>query len=134
VAFGQWRYIFRRGTLKLQANIRGEIMIQTAFGINGNDCTFGDGNTAEEYEAIAVALLRTAEAIRSGEEGRVECFGHDGKMLASVLIHHCGPHCDEDTLANAATIEEVTCVRSSGSSLRAISRSMIDEYCRASRQ
>jgi hypothetical protein len=30
-------------------------MIQTALGINGNDCTFGDGNTAEEYEAIAVA-------------------------------------------------------------------------------
>jgi hypothetical protein len=109
-------------------------MIQTAFGINGNDCTFGNGNTAEEYEAIAVALLRTAEAIRNGEEGRVECLGQDGKVLASVLIHHCGPACDEDALADAATIEEVTCVRGSGSSLRAISRSMIDQYRRASRQ
>jgi len=79
-------------------------MIQTAVGINGNDCTFGDGNTAEEYEAIAVALLRTAEAIRNGEEGRVECLGQDGKVLASVLIHHCGPACDEDALADAATI------------------------------
>ena len=49
-------------------------MIQTAFGINGYDCTLGDGNTAEEYEAITVALLRTAEAIRNGEEGRVECL------------------------------------------------------------
>ena len=109
-------------------------MIQTALGINGNDCTFGDGNTAEEYEAIAVALLRTAEAIRNREEGRVECLGQDGKLLASVLIHHCGPECDEDALAIAATIEEVTCVRSSGSSLRTILRSMIDEYRRALRQ
>jgi hypothetical protein len=30
-------------------------MIQTALGINGYDCTFCDGNTAEEYEAIAVS-------------------------------------------------------------------------------
>lgn len=109
-------------------------MIQTALGINGNDCTFGDGNTAEEYEAIAVALLRTAEAIRNREEGRVECLGKDGKVLASVLIHHCGAECDEDALADPVTIEEVTCVRSSGSSLRAISQAMVDEYRRASRQ
>jgi hypothetical protein len=54
-------------------------MIQTALGINGNDCTSGDGNTAEEYEAIAVALLRAAEAIHNREEGRVECLGQDGK-------------------------------------------------------
>ena len=109
-------------------------MIETALGINGYDCTFGDGNTAEEYEAIAVALLRTAEAIRNREEGRVECLGKDGKVLASVMIHHCGPECDEDALADAATIEEFTCVGSSGSSLRAISRSMIEQYRRASRQ
>ena len=109
-------------------------MIQTALGINGYDCTFCDGNTAEEYEAIAVALLRTAEAIRNREEGRVECLGKDGKVLASVLIHHCGPECDEDALADAATIEEFTCVGGSDSSLRAISRSMIDQYRRASRQ
>jgi hypothetical protein len=109
-------------------------MIQTTLGINGNDCTIGDGNTAEEYEAIAIALLRTAEGIRKGEEGRVECLAHDGKILASVLIHHCGPECDEEALADPVMIEEVTCVRSSGSSLRAISQSMVDEYRRASRQ
>ncbi len=109
-------------------------MIQTALGINGYDCTFCDGNTAEEYEAIAVALLRTAEAIRNGEEGRVECLARDGKVLASVLIHHCGPECDEDALDNAATIEEVTCVDGSDSLLRASSRSMIDQYRRASTQ
>ncbi|MGD1079671.1 MAG: hypothetical protein ABR881_15215 [Candidatus Sulfotelmatobacter sp.] len=109
-------------------------MIQTALGINGYDCMFCDGNTAEEYEAIAVALLRTAEAIRNGEEGRVECLGKDGKVLASVLIHHCGPECDEDVLADAATIEEFTSVGSSGSSLRVISRSMIEQYRRATRQ
>ena len=109
-------------------------MIQTALGINNNDCTFGDGNTAEEYEAIAVALLRTAEAIRNGEEGRVECLGRDGRVLASVMIHHCGPECDEEALADPLTIEEVTCVRSSGSSLGAISRSMIEQYRRATQQ
>ena len=47
-------------------------MIQTALAINGHGCTIADGNTAEEYEAIAVTLLRTAEAIRNREEGRVE--------------------------------------------------------------
>jgi len=109
-------------------------MTQTVLAINGQDCTIGDGNTAEEYEAIAVPQLRTAEAIRNREEGRMECLGQDGKVLASVLIHHCGPACDEDALADAATIEEVTCVGGSGSSLRAISRSMIDQYRRASRQ
>ncbi len=41
---------------------------------------------------------------------------------------------DEDALADAATIEEFTCVGSTGSSLRVISRSMIDQYRRASRQ
>ena len=49
-------------------------------------------------------------------------------------VHHCGPECDEDALADAATIEEFTCVGDSGSSLRAISRSMIDQYRRALRQ
>lgn len=34
-------------------------MIQTALGINGYGGMIGDGNTAEEYAAIAVALLRT---------------------------------------------------------------------------
>jgi hypothetical protein len=107
---------------------------QTALGINGQDCTIGDGNTAEEYEAIAVALLRTAEAIRNREEGRVECVGKGGKLLASVLVHHCGPACDDDTLANSATIEQIACVRGRGQSLRAISRSLIDQYRRASKQ
>jgi hypothetical protein len=37
-------------------------MIQTLLAINGQDCMIGDGNTAEELEAIAVTLLRTAEA------------------------------------------------------------------------
>jgi len=107
-------------------------MIQTAIGINGHDCTIGDGNTAEEYEAIAVALLRTAEAIRNGEEGRVKCLRHDGKVLASVLVHHCGPACNEEALTDSPTIEAVTCVRGSGSSLRVISRLMIEQYRRVS--
>jgi hypothetical protein len=108
-------------------------MTQTVLAINRQDCTIG-GNTAEEYESIAVALLRAAEAIRNREEGRVKCLRKDGKVLASVLIHHCGPQCDEKALADASTIEEFTCVGGSGSSLRHISRSMVDEYRRASRQ
>lgn len=79
-----------------------------------------------------MALLRTAEAIRNREEGRVECVGKAGKLLASVLVHHCGSACDDDTLANPATIEQVACVRGRGQSLRAISRSLIDQYRRAS--
>ena len=64
----------------------------------------------------------------------MECLGQDGKVLASVLIHHCGPACDEDALADAVTIEEFTWVGSSGSSLRAIAGSTIEQYRRASRQ
>ena len=36
-------------------------MIETSLGMNGYGCTSGDGNTAEEYEAIAVALLRLSD-------------------------------------------------------------------------
>ncbi len=50
------------------------------------------------------------------------------------MIHRRGPACDEDALADVATIEEVTCAGGSGSSLHAISRSMIDQYHRASKQ
>jgi hypothetical protein len=64
----------------------------------------------------------------------VECLGKNGKVLAPVLIHHCGPECDEDALADAVTLEEFTCVGSSGSSRRAVSRSMIEQYRCASRQ
>ena|SRR6266446_6541422 len=109
-------------------------MIQISLAINGHDCATGDGNTAEEYEAIAVALLRTAEAIRNREKGRVECLGKDGKVLASVLVHNCGPACDDDALAAVATIEQVTCVGDDCPSLYAMSRSMIDQYRRASTQ
>jgi len=64
----------------------------------------------------------------------VKCLGKDGKVLVSVLIHHCGAECAEDALADAVTIEEFTWVGSSGSPLRGISRSMIERYRRASRQ
>ena len=55
-------------------------------------------------------------------------------MLVSVLVHNCGPACDDETLAAVATIEQVTCVGDDGRSLYAISRSMIDQYRRASKQ
>ena len=83
-------------------------MTQTVLAMNGQDCTIGDGNTPEDYEAIAVALLRAAEATRNREEGRVECFGQDGQVLASVLIHHCGPACDEDAESAAAILGHIT--------------------------
>jgi len=54
-------------------------MIQTVLSINGQDRMIGDGNTAEELKAIAVTLLRTAEAIRNREEGAIECIGRDGQ-------------------------------------------------------
>jgi hypothetical protein len=43
-------------------------MMQISLAINGHDCTTGDGNMPEEYEAIAVTLLRTAEAIAIGRK------------------------------------------------------------------
>jgi hypothetical protein len=56
---------------------RGAVMIrgtavQIVLSINRQDCTIGDGNTVEELEAIAVGLLRTAQALRKHEIGAVE--------------------------------------------------------------
>ena len=107
-------------------------MVQTVLAINGQDCTIACGNTPEEYEAIAVTLLRTAEAIRNGEEGRIECLGNDGNVLASVLVHDCDDACGDDTLADVPTIEQVGCIGGRGQSLHAISKAMIEQYRRAS--
>jgi hypothetical protein len=63
--------------------------MQTVLGINGQDCTIGDGNTVEELEAIAVTLLRAAEAIRNREEGAIECFGkavNCSRMPTSIIV------------------------------------------------
>src|ERR1700687_5061473 len=57
-------------------------MTEIVLAINEQDCTSDDGNTAEEFEAIAVTLLRAAEAVRNQEEDKLECFGQDGKALA----------------------------------------------------
>jgi hypothetical protein len=46
--------------------------VQIVLSINGQDCTIGDGNTAEELEAIAVGLLRTAQALHKHDIGVVE--------------------------------------------------------------
>lgn len=109
-------------------------MIQIVLAINEQDCTRDDGNTAEEYEAIAVTLLRTAEAIRNREEGKLECFGHDGKALAWVHLHTCGPKCSDDGLADPPAIARFDSVREPNESLRALSLSMIEQYRRLSTQ
>jgi hypothetical protein len=109
-------------------------MIQTVLAINGQDCTIGSGNTAEEYEAIAVTLLRTAEAVRNREEVKLECVGHDGKVLAWVHVHVCGPSCDEHALVELPIIEQFDCVSEPRQSLRAVLLSMIDQYRNASKQ
>ena len=70
-------------------------MTDVVLALNEQDCTSDDGNTAEEFEAIAVTFLRAAEAIRNREEGKLECFGHDGKALVWVHLHTCGPECNE---------------------------------------
>jgi hypothetical protein len=108
-------------------------MIQTVLAINGQDCMIGDGNTAEELEAIAVTLLRAAEAIRNREEGAIECVGKDGQMLVYAHVHHCGPTCNFDG-SEVPTIEHLACLGRDSKPLHAISRSMIDEYRRMSVQ
>jgi hypothetical protein len=105
-------------------------MIQTTLAINGEDCTFGDGNTPEEFEAIAVTLLRAAEAMRNREEGLVECVGYNGEVIAFVHVHHCDPDCDEEKLKTAPTIEQLACVRERQPSLRTMSQSIIEQYRR----
>ena len=105
-------------------------MMQSALAINGQDCTTGSGNTAEEYEAIAVTLLRAAEAIRNREEGRLECLGHNGKLLAWVHLHVCGPSCDEHTLDELPTIERFESVPEHRQSLRTVSLRTIEQYRR----
>src|SRR5579859_3837518 len=109
-------------------------MTQIVLAIKEQDCTPDDGNTAEEFEAIAVTLLRAAEAVRNKEEGKLECFGHDGKALAWVHLHTCGPECNEEALANPPAIARFECMRESNQSIRALSLSMIEQYRRLSIQ
>jgi hypothetical protein len=106
-------------------------MIRTALAINGQDCMIGDGNTAEEVEAIAVTLLRTAEAIRNREEDAIECIGRDGQTLAYAHVHHCGPAYNLEG-SDVPTIEHLACMAGDSKTLHAISRSMIDKYRRMS--
>jgi hypothetical protein len=48
-------------------------MTEIVLAINEQDCTSdGAASTAEEFEAIAVTLLRAAEALRNREEGKLE--------------------------------------------------------------
>jgi|SRR5260370_41038012 len=108
-------------------------MIQTVLAINGEDCTMGDGNSAAELEAIAVTLLRTAEAIRNQEEGMLECISHDGNVLAYAHVHVCGSTCDERTLAEPPTIERFDCLDESPQSLRTVALTMINHYRSASK-
>jgi hypothetical protein len=86
-------------------------MTEIVLAINEQDCTSDGGNTAEEFEAIAVTLLRAAEALRNQEEGKLECFGHDGKPLAWVHLHTCGPDCNEDALADPPAIARFDSMR-----------------------
>jgi len=109
-------------------------MTQIVLAINEQDCTPDDGNTAEEFEAIAVTLLRAAEAVRNQEEGKLECFGQDGKALAWVHLHTCSPDCNEDALADPPPIARFDSMREPNQSLRALSLSMIEQYCRLSRK
>jgi hypothetical protein len=63
----------------------------------------------EEYQAIAITLLRTAEAMRNQEEGRLECAGSDGHMLAYVRVHRRSEACTDEGLDDVPTIEQVVC-------------------------
>jgi hypothetical protein len=109
-------------------------MTEIVLAINGQDCTSDDGNTAEEFEAFAVTLLRATEALRNQEEGKLECFGHDGKALAWVHFHTCGPDCNEDALTVPPAIARFDSMREPNQSLRTLSLSMIEQYSRLSTQ
>jgi len=106
-------------------------MIQTTLAINEWDCTLGEGNTPEEYEAMAVTLLRAAQAIRNREEGRVQCLGMNGRILASVFVHSCDETCYLEEGKAAPIIEELPCTSEKRDFVNAISQSMIDQYRRS---
>src|SRR5258708_17723229 len=106
-------------------------MIQTTLAINELDYTLGKGNTPEEYEAIAVTLLRAAQAIRNREEGRVQCLGVDGRVLASVFVHSCDTTCYLEDDTEPPIIEELPCTSEKQDFVSAISQSMIDPFRRA---
>jgi hypothetical protein len=105
-------------------------MIQTTLAINELDCTIGEGNTPDEYVAIAVTLLRAAQAIRNREEGRVQCLGADGRVLASVFVHSCDASCYLEDGKEPPIIEELPCTSDKRDFVNAISQSMIDQYRR----
>ncbi len=109
-------------------------MTEIVLAINEQDCTSDDGNTAEEFEAIAVTLLRAAEGVRNQEEGKLECFGPGGKALAWVPLHTCGPDCNEDALGDPPAIARFDSMREPDQSLRTLSLSIIEQYSRLSTQ
>jgi len=106
-------------------------MTEISLAINKQDCTSSDDNTAE-FEAIAVTFLRAAEALRNHEEGKLDCFGSDGKPLAWVHLHTCGPDCSDDALSHPPSIARFDSMRTSDQSLQALSTSMIEQYRRLS--
>lgn len=107
-------------------------MAEIVLAINEQDCTPDQSNTAEEFEAVAVTRLRAAEAIRNQEEGKLECFGTNGKALAWVHLHTCGPNCTEEAFANPPAIARFDVLREQNPSLRGLSWSMIEQYRRLS--
>jgi len=109
-------------------------MTEIVLAINEQDCTSDNDNTAEEFEAIAVTLLRAAEALRNQEEGKLECFGSDGKALAFIRLHFCDPTCDQDDLGDPPTIARFDSMLKPSQSLRELSLSMIEQYGRLSAQ
>lgn len=106
-------------------------MPEIVLAINGQDCTSDDGNIAEEYEGIAITLLRAA-AVRNREEGKLECFGHDGKPLAWVHLLRAVP-INEDALADPPAIARFDSMREP-KQLRGLSLSMLKQYRRLSTQ
>jgi hypothetical protein len=81
-----------------------------------------------------VTFLRAAGALRNHEEGNLECFAHDGKPLALVHLHTCGPDCNEEALANPPAIARFDSMGEPNESLRALSLSIIEQYRRLSTQ
>ena len=111
-------------------------MLQTVLSVNGQDSTLGYGNSAEEFEAIAVMLLRAAQAIRNGEEGSLDCFGKDEACLVHVSVHHCpGDSCPVDeTDEDPPQIEEWMYVPEARPLLAKLYESLIEEYRLAAKE
>jgi hypothetical protein len=108
-------------------------MPEIVLAINGQDCPSDDGDTAEEFEAIASRFFAPQKPSAIGKRASLSALG----MMAN---HWHGSICiravpiNEDALADPPAIAQFDSMREPNQSLRGLSLSMVKQYRRPSTQ